>query len=91
MWRSGHRLGEILRTSDEVTYLLRSDVSYTASAVMSSETRRPTTCLHATRRLRLSSAVALKDRLRRCSLLALSVGPTFQRAADQRRFRPARP
>eukprot|EP00965_Chrysotila_dentata_P157059 5188430-Pleurochrysis_carterae.AAC.2 len=28
MWRSGHRLGEIVETSDEVTYLLRSDVSY---------------------------------------------------------------
>eukprot|EP00965_Chrysotila_dentata_P023187 768587-Pleurochrysis_carterae.AAC.1 len=28
MWRSGHRLGEIVKSSDEVTYMLRSDVSY---------------------------------------------------------------
>eukprot|EP00965_Chrysotila_dentata_P098944 3272471-Pleurochrysis_carterae.AAC.1 len=28
MWRSGHRLGEVVRTSDEVTFILRSDVTY---------------------------------------------------------------
>eukprot|EP00965_Chrysotila_dentata_P162695 5372303-Pleurochrysis_carterae.AAC.1 len=28
MWRTGHRLGEAVKTSDEVTYFVRSDVTY---------------------------------------------------------------
>eukprot|EP00965_Chrysotila_dentata_P122773 4057814-Pleurochrysis_carterae.AAC.1 len=34
MWRSGHRLGEIVRTSDEVTYILRGDVTYRLGGVI---------------------------------------------------------
>eukprot|EP00965_Chrysotila_dentata_P128890 4261310-Pleurochrysis_carterae.AAC.4 len=34
MWRSGHRLGEVVATSDEVTYLLRSDVTYRIRGVV---------------------------------------------------------
>eukprot|EP00965_Chrysotila_dentata_P131696 4354199-Pleurochrysis_carterae.AAC.1 len=37
MWRSGHRLGEIVRTSDEITYVLRSDVTYRFRGVVLSD------------------------------------------------------
>eukprot|EP00965_Chrysotila_dentata_P061497 2036408-Pleurochrysis_carterae.AAC.1 len=28
MWRTGHRLGEAVQTSDELTYFVRADVTY---------------------------------------------------------------
>eukprot|EP00965_Chrysotila_dentata_P002554 82861-Pleurochrysis_carterae.AAC.1 len=28
MWRTGHRLGEAVKTSDELTYFVRADVTY---------------------------------------------------------------
>eukprot|EP00965_Chrysotila_dentata_P120526 3985795-Pleurochrysis_carterae.AAC.1 len=31
MWRTGHRLGEAVQTSDELTYFVRADVTYRIS------------------------------------------------------------
>eukprot|EP00965_Chrysotila_dentata_P106485 3517718-Pleurochrysis_carterae.AAC.1 len=34
MWRTGHRLGEVVKTSSELTYFVRSDVFFRIKGVL---------------------------------------------------------
>eukprot|EP00965_Chrysotila_dentata_P072438 2393300-Pleurochrysis_carterae.AAC.1 len=34
MWRTGHRLGEVVKTSSELTYFVRSDVTFRIKGVL---------------------------------------------------------
>eukprot|EP00965_Chrysotila_dentata_P082897 2735348-Pleurochrysis_carterae.AAC.2 len=62
MWRTGHWLEEAVRTSDELTYFVRADVTYRIGGrvivdAAHARTARP----HATRRCSVPRSVALED------------------------------